>query len=124
MYVLLSGGNGRTWAQLIAAAIQEESNRKMSLVAENIIKHFEEINGEMRRLSQNIQETEESMKNIVESTSMIADNISQLSASSEEVAAASSEGLKTSETAVDNMNSCKTILESICLLAQDLKQEV
>ena len=45
MYVLLSGGNGRTWAQLIAAAIQEESNRKMSLVAENIIKHFEEAMG-------------------------------------------------------------------------------
>ena len=37
---------------------------------------------------------------------------------------AETEGLKTSETAVDNMNSCKTILESICLLAQDLKQEV
>ena len=63
------------------------------------------------------------MKMIVESTSVIADNISQLSASSEEVAAASSEGLKTSETAVDNMNNCKNILESICLLAQDLKQE-
>lgn len=101
-----------------------KSVNEQNEMIQNTQRRFEEINGEMRRLSQNIQETEESMKNIVESTSVIADNISQLSASSEEVAAASSEGLRTSETAVDNMNNCKTILEGICLLAQGLKQEV
>ena len=100
-----------------------KSVNEQNEMIKNTQRRFEEINGEMHRLSQNIQETEESMKMIVESTSVIADNISQLSASSEEVAAASSEGLKTSETAVDNMNNCKNILESICLLAQDLKQE-
>jgi len=86
----------------------------------NTQKRFEDINRDMHNLSQNIQETEESMKMIVESTNIISDNISQLSASSEEVAAASSEGLRTSETAVENMNTCKQILESIHMLAQDL----
>ena len=101
----------------------EESARSVNEqneMIQNTQKRFEDINDEMNYLSQNIQETEESMKMIVESTGIIADNISQLSASSEEVAAASSEGLKTAETAVDNMNACKTILESICMLAQDL----
>lgn len=55
------------------------------------------------------------------STDTISDHITQLSATSEEVAAASFEGQKTSDTAVANMNSCKETLESICTLAQDLK---
>lgn len=100
-----------------------KSVNEQNEMIQNTQRRFEEINRDMQRLSQNIQETEDSMKTIVESTSTIADNISQLSASSEEVAAASSDGLKTSENAVDNMNECKRILESICLLAQDLKQE-
>ena len=100
-----------------------QSVREQNNMIQNTQKRFEDINREMQSLSQNIQETEESMSVIVESTGTITDNISQLSASSEEVAAASSEGLKTSENAVDNMNKCKTILESICLLAQDLKDQ-
>ena len=100
-----------------------QSVREQNNMIQNTQKRFEDINREMQSLSQNIQETEESMSVIVESTGRITDNISQLSASSEEVAAASSEGLKTSENAVDNMNKCKTILESICLLAQDLKDQ-
>lgn len=97
-----------------------QSVRKQNEMITNTQKRFEDINRDMHNLSQNIQETEESMKMIVESTNIISDNISQLSASSEEVAAASSEGLRTSETAVDNMNTCKQILESIHMLAQDL----
>lgn len=100
-----------------------QSVNEQNDMIQNTQKRFEDINEEMLRLSQNIQETEESMKVIVESTGIISDNISQLSASSEEVAAASSEGLKTSENAVQNMNKCKAILESICLLAQDLKEQ-
>ena len=97
-----------------------QSVNEQNEMIRNTQKRFEDINNDMRELSQNIQETEESMKMIVESTNTISDNISQLSASSEEVAAASSEGLRTSETAVDNMNTCKVILESICMLAHDL----
>ena len=100
-----------------------KSVNEQNEMIQNTQRRFDEINDEMSRLSQNIQETDESMKTIVESTGVIADNISQLSASSEEVAAASADGLKTSESAVDNMDKCKKILESICLLAQDLKQE-
>ena len=37
-------------------------------------------------------------------------------------AAASTEGLKTSADAVYSMDECRRILESICLLAQDLSQ--
>lgn len=100
-----------------------KSVNEQNEMIKNTQRRFDEINDEMSRLSRNIQETDESMKTIVESTGVIADNISQLSASSEEVAAASTDGLKTSESAVDNMDRCKKILESICLLAQDLKQE-
>lgn len=87
----------------------------------NTQKRFEDIRIEMTDLSTNIQQMEQSMHMILSSTDTISDHITQLSATSEEVAAASFEGQKTSDTAVANMNSCKETLESICTLAQDLK---
>ena len=89
---------------------------------QNTQKRFNNINNEIQSLCDNVNEAEENVRNIVDSTGVIADEISQLSASSEEVAASSSEGLKTSADAVQSMDKCKKILESICLLAQDLKQ--
>ncbi len=58
---------------------------------------------------------------ILTSTDTISENITQLSATSEEVAASSTEGLRTSETSVENMNRCKEILEKISSLAATLK---
>ena len=59
---------------------------------------------------------------ILNSTSVISENITQLSATSEEVAASSTEGMKTSETTVEEMKVCKEILTNIFALAQGLKQ--
>lgn len=102
----------------------EESARSVNeqnVMIRNTQKRFADINAEMHQLSADIQETETNMKQIVGATGTIVDEISQLSAGSEEVAVSSSEGLKTSVDAVESMNQCKKILESICLLAYDLK---
>lgn len=53
---------------------------------------------------------------------MIADNITHLSSTSEEVAASSTEGAKTSKDAVKEMKKVTQVLNSIYLLAEDLKK--
>ncbi len=97
-----------------------ESVMKQNEMIENTRRRFDDINTEMDVLSENIRNTEQRMKEILNSTETISDNISQLSAASEEVAASSTEGLRMSENAVSNMNSCKEILEKIFVLSQDL----
>lgn len=57
------------------------------------------------------------MKYILDSTDTISENITNLAATSEEVAAATS-GLKTSEIALQNMDSCKKVLDEICSLQE------
>lgn len=91
---------------------------------ENTREKFEKINEEVSGLALNIKDTGAVIGGILESTSIISDNITQLSATSEEVAASSTEGLKTSKATVSDMAKTKEILESIFLLAQDLKQSI
>jgi len=88
---------------------------------ENTREKFENIDGEVNELADNINNTESVIEVILQSTGVIADNITQLSATSEEVAASSTEGLRTSEETVENMNKTKEILEEIFHLAQELK---
>ena len=99
------------------------SVNKQNEMIESTLERFTNIDNEMKELSNKIKNTEESMVSILSSTDTISENISQLSATSEEVAASSTEGLRTSETAVENMNECKDVLEKISLLAQELKQD-
>lgn len=94
---------------------------KQNEMIENTNQRFTDINAEMAELTKNVENTKKSMEAIMNSTNTISDYISQLSAASEEVAASSAEGLKTSENAVENMNSCKDILEQIYQLAVELK---
>lgn len=88
---------------------------------ENTREKFERVNEEVTKLANNIHNTERIMDEIISATTIIAENINHLSATSEEVAASSTEGLRTSEATVENMNSCKAILEGIFELAKDLK---
>jgi methyl-accepting chemotaxis protein len=82
------------------------------------------VNTEVASLSRNIDITEELINEILKATANISESITHLSATSEEVAASSSEGLRTSETTVENMKECRRILESIYMLAKDLKASV
>lgn len=61
------------------------------------------------------------MKGIFNNTNVISENIGQLSATSEEVAASSTEGLVTSEKAVTEMEEFNKILDSLYVIARDLK---
>ena len=88
---------------------------------ENTREKFENIDGEVKELARNVNDTESVIEVILRSTGVIADNITQLSATSQEVAASSTEGLKTSEETVTDMNKTKEILEEIFHLAQELK---
>ena len=101
-----------------------ESVMKQNKLIEDTRERFERVNEEVSVLAENIRSVEEIIEAILKSTTMISDNISQLSASSEEVAASSTESLRTFETTVEDMTNTKKILESIYILAQDLKQSV
>ena len=94
---------------------------KQNEMIDNTGKRFDAIYAEMKELAVNVNNTEQGMKSILEATDTISDSITQLSAASEEVAASSTEGVKTSESAVENMSDCSKVLESIYILAQDLK---
>ena len=91
------------------------------LIEETRIK-FEKIDEGVTALAENINNTERGLKEILKSTGVISENITHLSATSEEVAASSTEGLKTSETTVEEMKACKEILESIYKLAEELQR--
>lgn len=99
------------------------SVNKQNEMIESTLERFTNIDNEMKELSDKIRRTEQSMASILSSTDTISENITQLSATSQEVAASSTEGLRTSETAVENMNDCKEVLEKISRIAQQLKQE-
>ncbi|MBO5336898.1 MAG: chemotaxis protein [Lachnospiraceae bacterium] len=98
------------------------SVKKQNEMIENTGRRFADIHSEMEELSVNIYNTETNMQSILDATNTIADSVTQLSATSEEVAAASTEGVKTSEDAVNHMKVCNHILESIYMLAEDLKK--
>ncbi len=97
------------------------SVRTQNEMIENMRGRFEHIHREMTELATKVKNTEESVNVILTSTDTISENITHLSATSEEVAASSTEGLRTSETSVKNMNSCKEVLEKISSLAMTLK---
>ena len=82
---------------------------------------FEKMDEEVQILTQHVQNSEVTIASILDSTNALSDDISQLSAASEEVAASSMEGLKNSETTVQNMQACKEILEEIFSLAKQLQ---
>lgn len=97
------------------------SVRTQNEMIENMRVRFENIREEMNALADKVKNTEESVNVILTSTDTISENITHLSATSEEVAASSTEGLRTSETSVENMNSRKEVLEKISSLALTLK---
>ena len=82
---------------------------------------FGDIHTEMEELSMNIKHTEDRMATILNSTNLISDSVTQMSATSQQVAASSFEGAKASEVAVEYVAKSSQILDSINMLAQDLK---
>ena len=99
-----------------------ESVNKQNELIDNTRVTFEDVGKTVDNLMNNIDSAEQSINKILDSTSVISDNISHLSATGEEVAAASTEGLRVSDTTVESMKNCKTILHNIYLLAEDLKR--
>ncbi len=98
-----------------------DSVTKQSELIQATQETFEQVDSEVQNLTQQVQNSEVIIASILNSTNAISDDISQLSAASEEVAASSMEGLKTSETTVQNMQDCKEILEKIFTLAKQLQ---
>lgn len=97
---------------------------KQSELIDETEKTFVEVGNTVDALMSSIHVAEQSINKILDSTSVISDNISHLSATGEEVAAASSEGMKVSDSTVESMKNCKTILNNIYELANELKASV
>lgn len=99
-----------------------ESVKRQNEMIVNTKRRFEEINDSVNILTNNIQQTEGGMREIISASSNISESVTQLSATSEEIAAASTEGAKTTEVTMENMDQCAKKLKSIYLLAQKLKR--
>lgn len=63
-----------------AAAKQEEANKNMTIVAENIIKHFDDAMGTLERLNKSVDTGNFAMGNIAESTESTAEAIQKQAA--------------------------------------------
>ena len=98
-----------------------KSVTKQNELIEETQEKFQRVNEGVAELTKNINNTERVIKEILESTSVISKNITQLSASSEEMASSSTDALMTSEDTVENMKACRTILEKINSLVQELQ---
>ena len=81
---------------------------------------FKVIDEKAHELSGNIERTNAHIDEILEAAKLILDSITHLSASAEEVSASSMEGLRNTETAVEDMEICKKILENIYEVTQSL----
>lgn len=97
------------------------SVRKQEELIKSTKEKFESVDHEVKDLTENINNTEALIQEILEATAIISENITQLSAASEEVAAASSESMRTFAGTVNDMKMCREILESIHTLAGELK---
>ncbi len=97
--------------------------RQNQLIAETGEK-FDRINDGVAELGHNVENTERVIKEILKSTTVISENITHLSATSEEVAASSTEGLKNTAATVNDMSTCRRILEGIYELSQDMNKMV
>lgn len=95
-----------------------EQNRLIEITRDK----FEHVVKEIDELIKGISTTESVTSDIVKFSSVISDNISQLSATSEEVAASSIEGLKNSDSTLNEITNCENIFHSIYDLAKDLKE--
>ena len=84
---------------------------------------FNLIDVKARELSENIEKTNANIDKILEAAKLILDSITNLSASAEEVSASSMEGLRNTETAVEDMEICKKILENIYEVTQSLNSD-
>ncbi len=103
-------------------ALSASSVNKQNEMIDTTKNKFELIDQEVNELTKTIHNTEKIIKEILKSTGVIADNITHLSSTSEEVAASSTEGAKTSKDAVEEMKKVTQVLNSIYLLAEDLKK--
>jgi len=100
-----------------------DSVTKQNELIQQTQEKFAQVSQEVDLLSNNIDEVKECMERTRKLSNSIYDNISQLSATSQEVAASSGEGLENSNIMVQQVGTCKGILESIYELAKDLKNQ-
>lgn len=97
------------------------SVEKQAVLIENTQEKFGKVGDEVEELTKNISEAETSIQKILDATGTISDNIAHLSATGEEVAASSTESLRLAYSTVDDMRQCRTILEDIYKIAQQLQ---
>ncbi len=98
-----------------------QSIQKQSSLIDETEQKFGLIEAEMQELVENVNNTEQVMKEILKATGVISDNIAHLSANSEEVAATSEEGVNISKQAVDDLHKVNNEMERIYKLANRLK---
>lgn len=85
---------------------------------------FDEINKDVTGLAKEINDTEVCVNGIINNTGIISDNIAHLSATSQQVAAGSNNGLETASDAAIGMKELVEIMDSINVLAEELKNKI
>ena len=96
-------------------------NRQNELIEETRNK-FEQVEEEVKKLSEDIGEVKHGMEETMDSSNVIYDHITQLSATSEEVTASTTEALESSNSTVNEVEKCRQIFEAINELALDLQK--
>lgn len=108
-------------------ATQSIENSNVSVIKQNEMinttkNKFQMIHTQVKALMEDVQLTQKNMNDIIQSTTVMSDNINQVSNASNEIANETTRGLHQSTQAVRQMEEFMKILDSIYVLAEELRE--
>ena len=104
-----------------SAKLQEECNKKMALVAENIMKHFEDAMQMLATLKTSLNNSNASMQNIADSTESTAEAIQKQAAMCQEITNQTGRAEKVSAGMIDASERVESTITGLVKSVQDLK---
>lgn len=100
---------------------QEESNKKMILVADNIMKHFDDAMQRMDSLKSSLHNSNFSMKNIADSTESTADAIQKQAMMCQEISEQTDIAENASAKMIESSSKVESTIDSLVKSVQELK---
>ncbi len=115
--------NNATETAVAVEASLKSGNAQERMISE-VAKHFEEVNGNVDVLTENVSEIEKSLEALANANTEIVNDISNLSAMSEEVTALAQQSSEMTEGNFRNVRNAKEILDNIVEVSHGLDKYI
>lgn len=108
----------------VAVEASLKSGKAQERMISEVANHFEEVNGNVDVLTENVSEIEKSLGALAEANTEIVNDISNLSAMSEEVTALAQQSSEMTEGNFRNVRNAKEILDNIVEVSHGLDKYI